>query len=66
MEKPKPEILSRLLCDCLGIVVSSPEAWRTFEHEQGVKPDGEDESFDDWAMRKAGVMAKRVWERANR
>ena len=66
MGKPPPEIASRLLVDCLGVVINSPEAWRTFEHEQEEKPDGsgDSESFDDWALRKAGILAKRIWERS--
>lgn len=62
--KPDTATAAILLSNCFAAVSSSPEAWRAFEHEQERKQDGQLESFEDWAMRRAGVMAKRIWERS--
>lgn len=58
MNAPSAENKALIISICLGAVTSSPEAWRDFEHEAE-----KNEGFDDWALRKAGVLAKKIWER---
>jgi hypothetical protein len=61
MEKPTPTEKVRLISDCLGVVMSSPEVWREFEHEQEMN-----ESFEDWALRRAEGLARKIWIQAHK
>jgi hypothetical protein len=61
MNKPTPNEKVRLISDCLGVVIRSPEVWRDFEHE--VK---ENQSFDDWAIERATELARKIWMEAHK
>jgi hypothetical protein len=61
-----PEGKALLISNCLVAVMSSPEAWRTFEHEAAETYDPElpfGKTFIEWAQVRAAHMARQIWER---
>lgn len=65
MRKPEPHEKALLVATCLAGVLGSPEAWRDYEHEAGNRSfdPGADaaQSFEDWAIRRADRMARKIW-----
>jgi hypothetical protein len=68
MVKPNADTKALMIATCFAGVLSSPEAWRDYEHEAGNRAfDGKaqpSETFEEWAIRRAENAAKRIWGRA--
>lgn len=62
--KPTQMEKTVLLVGCMKIIASSPNVYQTFEHEQGEKENGDNESFEEWLLRKAEILAKQTWAKS--
>lgn len=58
MAQPTAFEKATLVAQCAAGIMQSPEAWRAFEHEAR-----EGESFEQWATRRAFIMAKGIFDK---
>lgn len=62
MVKPEPHVIAQLIATCYAGIRASTASGETMEefHSERLQ----NESLDEWCIRKADINAKAIWKRA--